>query len=173
MAPSGRLTVLKSRRFEVQRWTFSDPAIGSREVVVHPGAVVVVPLLEGGRVVMVRNHRHAIGRHLLELPAGTLDREEPPAACAARELAEETGYRAGQLRPLCSFFSAPGFCTEELHAFVASDLTAGRPEPEPGEMVQAEVHSLESIRAMIAAGTIHDAKTMAALAVLFLRGGKI
>lgn len=173
LQPTRRSSVLKSRKFEVQRWSFDGPAAvgGERDIVVHPGAVVVLPLLGGRDVLLVRNFRHAIGHELLELPAGTLEAGESALSCAARELAEETGYRARHLQPLCSFYSAPGFCTERLHAFVATDLVAGAPQLEVGEMIQPEVHPLERVLKMVAEGTIQDAKTIAALAVYQMRGG--
>ena len=136
-----------------------------REVVVHPGAIALVPLLPDGRVVMVRQYRYAVGRALLEVPAGTREANEPPERTAARELTEETGYTAAQLIPLGAFFTAPGFCTEEIHCFVALGLTAGAAKPEEDEGITLEHLPLGETAAVIARGAIHDAKTIAALAM--------
>ena len=91
-----------------------------REVIEHPGAVVIVPVDRDGRVLWVRQHRYAAGRELLELPAGTLEHGETPETTARRELPEETGFAAGSWQKLGGFFSAPGFCSEYLHAFLAT-----------------------------------------------------
>ena len=135
-----------------------------RDVVDHPGAVVILPLLEDGRVLLTRNHRWAIGQTILELPAGTLEPPpETPASCAGRELLEETGYEAAQLRPLLAFYSAPGFCTELLHGFVATGLTWRGQQLEPGERIEPVAMTWPRVLAAIAAGSIVDAKTLTVL----------
>ena len=96
-----------------------DGRIATRDVIEHPGAVVIAALDDGGRVALVRQYRHAVGGELLELPAGTLEPGEPPAETAVRELREETGLVGGRWEPLGSFFSSPGFLHEEMHAFLA------------------------------------------------------
>src|SRR5215210_3081848 len=101
-----------------------------REVVEHPGAVVIVPIDGDGRVLWVKQYRYAAGRALLELPAGTLEQGEEPEATARRELPEETGFAASDWQRIGGFYSAPGFCTEYLHAYSATDL---RPETAPGD----------------------------------------
>ncbi len=135
-----------------------------REVVDHPGAVVILPLLEDGRVVLIRSQRWAIGRTILELPAGTLEPPpQTPAGCAGRELLEETGYEAAELRPLLAFYSAPGFCTELLHAFVATGLTWRGQQLEPGERIEPVAMTRPRVLAAIASGSIVDAKTLTVL----------
>ena len=109
-------------RLEVDRIRFADGGEGRREVVRHGGAVVLLPLTDDGRVLLVRQYRYPTAEILLELPAGTLERGEEPAACAARELEEETGHRAGELVSLGAFYSAPGFSDEKLHGFLARGL---------------------------------------------------
>src|SRR5438477_5707271 len=102
----------------------SDGRVHDRQIVVHPGAVVVLPLLDDGRVVLIDQYRPAIERRLLELPAGTLDVEDEAAErCAHRELEEETGYRAGRMVFLCKPYPSPGIMTELIQAFVATELT--------------------------------------------------
>ncbi|MHC4862198.1 MAG: NUDIX domain-containing protein, partial [Planctomycetota bacterium] len=97
----------------------------TREIVEHPGAAVVVPFLDDGRLLLVRQYRHPIERAILEAPAGTLEPGEDPAACASRELEEETGYRAGKLERLGTVYPSPGVLSEVMHVFCATELAAG------------------------------------------------
>ncbi len=160
-------SLLKCRKFEVVRKVVRTSGGVDRDyaVVVHPGAVVILPLLEGGeRIVLIRNYRHALDRELWELPAGTLDVPgETAVSAAARELEEEAGYQAGELRPLCEFYSTPGMCTELLRVFVATDLTPTRQCLEPTERIRVEIKHRDEAFAMVRDGTIVDAKTMLAL----------
>lgn len=133
------------------------------EVVVHPGAAVILPILDDGRVVLVSNVRPAAGGTLLELPAGTIDPPETPRACAERELTEETGYRAGRLTPLLAFFASPGICTEKMHVFVARGLTAGERALDEGEQIETRTMEYDEVLAAIQEGRIVDGKTIAAL----------
>lgn len=158
---------LKCRKFEVfsKPVTAVDGSPRQYDVVVHPGAVVVLPLLDGGlRVAMIRQYRWAIDRELWELPAGTLDVPgEAPAAAALRELEEETGYRAERIEPLCSFFSSPGIMTERIHAFVADGLTKTAQKLGPTERIRVEIVSTDEAFEMVRDGRIDDAKTIVAL----------
>ncbi len=136
-----------------------------RETVLHPGAVVIVPLLTRSRIVFVRQYRHAVGRKLLELPAGTLGAGESRLACARRELEEETGWRAGRLRHLGRFYAAPGFISEQLTLFLGEQLTHVGARPEPDENVRPVVLSFGEALTRIRSGAICDAKTI--IGVLF------
>lgn len=141
-----------------------------REVIVHPGGVAIIPLLADGRLLFVRQYRHAVGEVLLELPAGTLDRgadgsTEDPLEAAVRELGEETGYHAANWRWLARFFSSPGFTSEEMHLYLATGLDpiagyAGTPEEE-----RLEVESIPWTEAveLAARGGIRDAKSLLAI----------
>ncbi len=113
----GRRRAFLGRRFEVvvDVVTLPDGRRAEREIVLHPGAVVIAAVPAPGRVLLVRQYRHAIGGELLELPAGTLEPGESSDACAARELAEETGFRARSLRALTAFWSSPGILREKMH----------------------------------------------------------
>ncbi len=146
----------------------SPGPVVSREVVRHPGVAAVVALTPEREVVLVRQFRYAADRVLLEIPAGTLAPDEAPEACAQRELAEETGYRAAGLQPLGSFFTAPGFCDEVIHLYRADDLTPGVPHPDEGEEVEAVLVPIEECRRRLLAGSFEDAKTQVGLALVLL-----
>ncbi len=137
------------------------------EVIEHPGGVTVVAVDAGERVLFVRQYRHPVGDVLLELPAGTLDSNETPEACAERELQEEAGYRPGRLEKLGGFYLAPGYCTEYQHVFLATELTESRLEPEEEE-IEMEALALDDALRLVATGGIVDSKTVAAL-LLYLQ----
>ena len=139
-----------------------------REVVEHPGAVVIVPVDAEGHIHWVRQYRYAADRALLELPAGTLEAGEEPLACAQREIQEETGHSARNWILLGRFFTAPGFCTEYMHAFAATELTPSHADADEDEDIEVEVLTLEESLARVDAGEIEDAKSIAAL-WLFVR----
>jgi ADP-ribose pyrophosphatase len=133
-----------------------------REVVVHPGAVVVMGFL-GDKILLLRNRRYAVGQILVELPAGTLERGEDPMNCAGRELVEETGYVAGRLKPLGAFFSSPGILSERMYAFAAYDLQQSKQALEEGEELEVFTAGFDEAVQMIRDGQIQDGKTIAAL----------
>ncbi len=139
-----------------------------REVVEHSGAVTVVAVDGEDRVLLVRQHRHATGRSLLELPAGTLDRDETPDACAARELEEETGFRPGRIERLGGFFVSPGYCTEYIQVYLATDLRPGRAGGDEDEDIRVLSLPLSEVLRLVAAGELEDAKSLASL-FLYLR----
>jgi ADP-ribose pyrophosphatase len=157
--------LLKSRKFKVVHRMIdggtAEPV--SKDLIIHPGAAVVLPITDDGKVVMVRNYRWSIDRELLELPAGTLEPLEEPQICAYRELEEETGFIAGALRPLCRFYSSPGLMNELIHSFVATDLKAGHQHLSVDEKIQVEILSFDEIDHNIRIGNIMDGKTLATL----------
>lgn len=134
-----------------------------REVVIHPGAVVVLPLLEDGSVILIKNRRYTVNEVLIELPAGTLEKGEDPMNCAGRELLEETGYLAGRLKPLGWFYSSPGILTEKLYSFAAYDLEKRESALEEDEEIEIMPTPFEQAVAMIGNREIRDAKTIATL----------
>jgi len=142
-----------------------------RHVIVHPGAVGVLPLLDDGRVVLLRQYRIAVDSYLIELPAGTLEPGEEPITSARRELIEETGYTAGKIEPLITFYSSPGILREQLHLFVATELTPGKTALEDGEDIEPLIVTWQDIRKMIAGGEITDAKTLIGLQHYMLSDG--
>jgi ADP-ribose diphosphatase len=144
-----------------------------RDVVLHPGAVTILAVLPDGRILLVRQYRHAAGQVLLELPAGTLDRLadgsiEDPAVAGPRELSEETGYRAASWRRLGGFWTAPGFASEHMTLYLATDLTPDPTHrgPDPDERLLVEKLTLSELKALVEADEIHDAKTI--IGVLWL-----
>jgi ADP-ribose pyrophosphatase len=135
----------------------------SREVVVHPGAVVILPFLDPDRILLIKNRRHAIGERLIELPAGTLEKGEDPMNCAGRELVEETGHLAGRLKPIGNFFTSPGVLSEKIYAYAAYDLQIARVNPDEGEEIEVVPTGFDQAIEMIREGTIHDGKTIATI----------
>lgn len=131
-----------------------------REIVVHRGAVAMVPLLDHDRIVMVRQYRQAAGEILLEIPAGTSEPDEEPYACADRELQEETGYRAGRIAEMFSSYLAPGYSSEMLHTFLAEDLTKVQSQTDEDEFVEVVEVSMDEAVDLIRTGGIKDAKTI-------------
>ncbi len=134
-----------------------------REVVLHPGSVAILAFPEPDKVLMERVWRYPLEREMLEIPAGTLESGEEPEACAARELKEETGYRAGRLERLLAIHPSPGILSERLEVFLAHDLKAGKPRPEAGEQIEAILVPIDEALAMIRDGRVTDSKTVAAL----------
>jgi len=160
--------IFSGKVFKVTRDKVSIPGKGEfiREIVRHSGAVVIVPLISDTEVLLVKQYRFAADARLWELPAGTLEPGESPQECAVRELEEETGYRAGQIRPLLEFYSTPGFCDEFMHLFAARELTPGRQELDEDESLVTERFRLQRAKEMVAAGEIRDAKTIVGLAAV-------
>ena len=162
--------LLRATRFDVvRRLERHAGGVRVRDVVEHPGSVVVVPMVSADEVCLVEVVRVAVGETLLELPAGTLDREESLAAAAARELAEETGYRAERIESAAGFWMSPGILRERMHLFVAEGLVAGSQDLEPGEQIRTRVVAWNDAIAMCLDGRIEDAKTIAGLLLVDAR----
>jgi ADP-ribose pyrophosphatase len=142
--------------------------VTQRDIVRHPGAVAIIPVLGDGRVALIRQYRYAVGKMLLEIPAGTLERGELPLDCAVRELKEETGYEAEVIEPLLSCFMVPGYSDEVIHYFVARGLRVVGDDPEMDEDITLELHDLVEVRRMIEENVIEDAKTI--VGILSLKG---
>lgn len=157
-------TVFRGHRFRVDRVLQPTPSgPRPRDIVRHPGSVVILPLVSATEVCLIENHRVAVERTLLELPAGTLEPGEDPAACANRELQEETGYRATQIERLHAFYAAPGISDEKMHLYLATGLLPGTAQREAGEEIENLVVPLADALAMIAEERIVDAKTIVGL----------
>jgi ADP-ribose pyrophosphatase len=134
------------------------------EVIEHSGGVCVIARPTPREIVLVKQHRHAVDADLWEVPAGMIERGEPPLATARRELIEETGYRAESLRFLWSMYSTPGFCNERIHFFAAEGLTPGDSQPEDDEQFELRTWSLDDAWAAVERDELRDAKTQIALA---------
>ncbi len=141
--------------------------LSQREIVEHRGAVAIVPMLDDETVLMIKQFRLAANEVLLEVPAGTLEPGEAPEVCAARELEEETGYRAGTLRPLFSQYLAPGYSQEILHVFLAQNLERTAQQMEEDENVEVVPMPIGRAVELVLSGEIKDAKTIAALLVTY------
>jgi len=139
------------------------------EILRHPGASAVVPLKEDGRVVLIRQLRHAVGGFIYEIPAGKLDPQEDPKDCAARELEEEIGFRAGHLELLASIWTAPGFTDEVIHIYKGTNLEVGKQNLDQDEVLEIVEWTLEDAISKIQDGTIRDAKTIIGLQMVFFR----
>jgi ADP-ribose pyrophosphatase len=164
---SGRVVTL-----DIDRVSLPDGSETVREVVRHPGAVVVLPILGDGRIVFVRQYRYPTGQELYELPAGTLEDGEDEESCGARELIEETGWRAGSLRRLGSFFSTPGFSDEILHPMLATGLipAEGGARPDPDEWIQPVKMTVDEAFEHACSGGLRDGKSLATLFLARLHG---
>ena len=139
-----------------------------RDVVVHPGAVVILPVLDERRILMIRNYRYTIEQELWELPAGTREPDEEPIETARRELVEETGYLAGVIQPLSEFYTSPGILTERMCAFVAKDLTLVGQKLQQGEKIAVETVDMNEVHRKLINHEFLDGKTIAVLGTYFL-----
>jgi ADP-ribose pyrophosphatase len=149
----------------LQSVLLADGTRADREVVVHRGAVALVPMVDEQHVCLVENHRYSVGKTLLEIPAGTIDEGELPEQTAARELQEETGYRAATIRRLRDWYVSPGVMTERMYLFLCEDLEPELPHLELDERLKTVIVPWEEAYAMIDDGRIEDAKTMLALTI--------
>jgi ADP-ribose pyrophosphatase len=135
-----------------------------REVVVHPEVVAMLPVLEDGRLVLVRQYREAVGEVLLEVPAGGIDGGETPEEAARREMKEETGYAVGSMELLSTFYSSPGFCTEKMYLYGLHDLTPGK-ATEENDQIEVVLMTPEEAWDAVERGEVADAKSILALAL--------
>ncbi len=139
----------------------------TREVITHPGSVVVLPVLPDGRILLIEQYRHATKQNLWELVAGRMDPGETPKVAAARELIEETGYRAKRFRVFLDVFPTPGFLEERMFILLAEGLTAGEAEPEEDEKIISRAYNRKELEEMIRGGKLRDAKSVAGILYYF------
>jgi ADP-ribose pyrophosphatase len=168
----GSESVYKGRVFDIEIDEIRDGEITyKREIVVHKGSAVIIPVFEDGTVALVRQYRHAAGKFLLEICAGTLNKGEDPETGAIRELEEEIGVRAAKIEKLTEFYVSPGFLTEKMFIFLATELTETQQNLEEDELLTIERHSFPELLGMIRLGEIEDAKTIAGLILAGARFG--
>jgi 8-oxo-dGTP pyrophosphatase MutT (NUDIX family) len=156
--------LLQGRTFKVRRDTLRTPNGHETklEIIEHGGSVVLVPLDNGGNILFVRQYRHATGREIIELPAGTRNGEEPYEDCAAREIREETGMEAGKLQKVGEFYLAPGYSSEFMAVFLATDLKHNPLDADDDEFLQLEKVPVNDVTAMFQRGKVPDSKSLAA-----------
>jgi ADP-ribose pyrophosphatase len=162
---TNRQIVFQGRRVSlaVDTVTLVHGGTAQREIVLHPGAVTIIPMVDSDRVCLVRNHRHAVDATLWELPAGTLEPGEDPDHTAVRELAEETGYRAAHCRRLIDFYTSPGILSERMVLYLAEGLTPGPLSLDEGEELRPEVIAWSEALRWVGDGKIRDAKSLVGL----------
>jgi ADP-ribose pyrophosphatase len=158
-------TLFQGRVFALRRDRVEEPSglLATREIVVHPGSSVVLPVLSDGRIVLIRQYRHAAGQYLWELVAGHKDPDEDFLEGAGRELEEETGYTARETRKLLEIFPSPGLLGEKMEIFLAEGLTEGKARPEDDERITKQAVTLGEAKEWIRSGKIRDAKTIAGI----------
>jgi ADP-ribose pyrophosphatase len=158
-------TLLKGRAFLIRRDLLKTP--DGREtkldIIEHGGSVIIVPVDKEGNLLFVRQYRHAAGMDLLELPAGTLEKNEDPAVCAAREIREETGFAADKIEKIGDFYLAPGYSTEFMHVYLAQELRYDPLEADADEFLSVEILPFAEAIQMAERGEMPDAKSLAAL----------
>jgi ADP-ribose pyrophosphatase len=149
---------------QVDEIQYDSGNIGIREIAVHPGGAVVIPIKDDGKIILVKQFRYPLQKTLIELPAGKLDKNEDPLNCAIRELEEETGYKAKKFEKLGAIYTAPGYCTEILHIYKAIGLIPGNHNREEGEQGMELLElTVNEIKEKIISGEINDAKTIAGI----------
>lgn len=170
MMPEGtrvaaRRVIYRGRKIDLalQAVQLADGSLSEREVVVHRGAVALLPMLDGDRLCLVKNDRYAVGETLLEVPAGTLEPGESPDDAAVRELREETGYVAGSIMRVGEWWVSPGVMSERMFLYVCRDLSPGPTDHQADESLEPVVVSWGDALTMVADGRIDDAKSMLAI----------
>lgn len=167
-------TVYEGRVFDIRVDTIrEDAADYKREIVVHHGSAVIVPVFDDGTVALVRQYRHPAGKYLLEVPAGTLNEGEDPEAGALREVEEEIGWRAGKIERLSEFYVSPGFLTEKMFLFLATDLNETAQNLDEDEFVEIVRIPLSKSIEMARNGEIEDAKTIVGVILAAARMGHV
>lgn len=162
MSESNQRVIYRGRKIDLALRSIvrNDGETVDREVVLHRGAVVLLPMLDGDRLCLVENHRYAINETLLELPAGTIDPGESADSTAPRELREETGYSAGSIRRIADWYVSPGVLNERMYLYLCGSLVPGATEHQPDETLTPVIVTWDDALAMVADGRINDAKSM-------------
>ncbi|AEH52010.1 NUDIX hydrolase [Pseudothermotoga thermarum] len=160
----GKILTVKLDKVEL-----ANKVQSTREVVLHPGAVAILPILDEEKLILVKQYRYAVDQQLLEVPAGKLDLGEKPEECAKRELEEETGYRCGKLEYLGFIYTTPGFSNEKIHLFVAKDLEKTLQKLDEDEILHVVQMNLSDAILKCLNGEIVDAKTICLLLMYYVK----
>jgi len=157
--------VFKGKVFSVRRDEIVEPTgvTATRDMIAHPGSVVVMPVQDDGKIVLIRQYRYAARQYLWELVAGRIDAGENAKQAAKRELIEETGLRAKKFRVFLEFWPSPGFLEEKMFVLLAEGITQGEAEPEEDEKIDAKAFTRAEIEQMLRSGALHDGKTISSL----------
>jgi ADP-ribose pyrophosphatase len=161
--------VFKGKVFSVRRDEVIEPSSvrATRDMIAHSGSVVVMPVLDDGKIVLIRQYRYAARQYLWELVAGRIDPGENVKQAAVRELIEETGLRAKKMRQFLEFWPSPGFLEEKMFVLLAEGVTQGEAEPEEDEKIEAKAFSRAELKKMLQNGVIRDGKTISSLLFYF------
>ncbi len=159
------VTIHQGRIFKIvkENITLANGVSSDMDIIRHPGASAIIPLSDKNTIILIKQYRHAIGNYIWEIPAGTLDHDEPPIECAKRELIEETGYSANQWQKLGEIISVPGYSDERIHIFLANDLVPARQNLDKDEMLDVHEIKFDDAMEMIHRGEIQDSKSICGL----------
>lgn len=162
-----RRVIYQGRKIDLalQSITLSDGTTAEREVVLHRGAVALLPMVDRDHLCLVKNARYSVGKTLLEVPAGTIDAGESPDVTAPRELREETGYNAGRITRIAEWWVSPGVMNERMYLYLCEDLTPGQTDLQADESLESVVVTWDEALAMVGDGRIDDAKSMLAIMI--------
>jgi ADP-ribose pyrophosphatase len=162
-----RRVIYRGRKIDLalQAVELADGSVADREVVIHRGAVALLPLVDANHISLVRNDRYAIGKTLLEVPAGTINFGESPEETATRELREETGYEAGRITRIGEWWVSPGVMNERMHLYIFEDLRPGPSDHQADERLEPVIASWAEALEMVWDGRIEDAKSMLAILI--------
>ena len=141
---------------------FPSGRVKPREILEHRPCVAILPVTETGRIVLIKQYRHAVDEEIFEIPAGIIEEGEEPRASACRELREETGFKPGKLEEIAAIYTTPGFCDEKIHIYIATELSVAPLQQDDDEFIKTFDYSVEELEKMIAEGKIADGKTLLA-----------
>jgi len=161
-------TIYNGRILNIQKRTIKLPSgkTAYREIINHPGSVAIIPLIDKDTVILIEQYRSTLNQKILEIPAGTLEQNEKPEECAKRELLEETGYQAKNIRKVLASYTTPGYSNEEMQFYIATDLTHKGQRLEEDENIKTKMIKLDKINLMINNGVIKDMKTICGISII-------
>ena len=161
-------TLYTGRKITLRKVSVKLPSgkVLTRDIVNHPGSVAILPLLDDDTLILVEQYRTAAGKTMLEIPAGTMDRDEDPEKCARRELLEETGFQAKKMIKIAEYYPSPGYTSEKMHFYIATGLTQKKQNQDEDENITVKTMKVKQIRRKIGKGEIEDMKTICSILML-------